>query len=43
MMDQFKVWSVKSPSVDVEKLKIDGWRFTPLQYVDEDKDGSSIT
>ncbi len=28
MMDQFGVWAVKSASVDVQKLKSDGWRFT---------------
>jgi hypothetical protein len=27
MMDQFKVWSVKSSTVDVQKLKADGWWF----------------
>lgn len=43
MMDQFNVWSVKSPSVDAESLKSNGWRFTPLKYANEAKDGSADT
>ena len=37
-MDQFKVWGIKSPSIDVGKLEADGWRFTPLSYADSEVD-----
>jgi len=36
MMDQFKVWGIKSSTVDVQKLEDDGWRFTPLEYFDQE-------